>query len=153
MAAKNIDGPNPFHVLRLPTDATKKKIVDRAGELRDLAGSDEEARLYREAVEQLITNPSGRLVFELLEIPDAVYEIPGWDRFARLHSRPPRQGALAEESSPPGLGDYDVGVILSRLLEHLLESPIPTLEDIAGSTPFKITYGPSPLEVRDVIAG
>ena len=153
MATLHSDKPNPFQILGLPTDAPKPEIVERGQELDDLAQNDDERQLYRWAIEQLITHPFDRLMHELFEVPDAVYEIPDWDRFTRLHRLPPRPGDLAAESTTPTPEDYDVEVLVGRLLAHLLEVSEPGATEIIEASPFESVYGPCPLEVRDVIAG
>ena len=74
MSNKFFTKANPFKVLGLPTKATKTEVVEHTNVLSDLAETDEERILYREAVQEVLTHPDTRLQYELFEIPDARYE-------------------------------------------------------------------------------
>jgi hypothetical protein len=76
---------NPFHVLRLPTDATTEAVVERAAEAAELAESDAERQAVVEAQRDLITHPGGRLRHELLEAPGSDYRDRDWESFEHRH--------------------------------------------------------------------
>ncbi len=81
------DKPNPFQVLKLPTHATKKEIVERGRELHDTAETEEQRQLYSWAKEQLLSKPLIRLEYELFEVPETQYEDTELDNFVRKHKR------------------------------------------------------------------
>lgn len=148
--------PNPFQVLGLPTDAKKADIVARGRELVDFAETEEQRLLYREAIQQLITNPSTRLQHELFEVPDAHYENedPVWDSFAKTYGRKPVDlKALVKDTAPANLEDFDLAALIRLFLDGLLTMPEADIMTAIDSSPLPPGYGPPPLEVRDVIFG
>lgn len=146
--------PNPFQVLGLPVDATKKEIKERGEELSDLAETDELRLLYRWAVEQLFTNPRTRLEYELFEIPNAQYEDQQWEDFARAHRKNPVNLAVLVKSAPPArLEDFDLAALIRLFLDGVLTIPEADISVAIDGSPFLPGYGPPPLEVRDVIFG
>lgn len=151
---ETVEKSNPFQVLKLPADTTNKDIVARGQELTNTAETNEQRLLYRKAVEELITNPSTRLEYELFEIPGSRYEDPDWERFVRLHRRNPiNLSALANEVPPPGLLDFDLEALIDLLLDGLLAVKEAEIRDAVENTPFKAGCGRPSLEVRDVIFG
>ena len=148
------DKPNPFQVLGLPTSATTEEVVERGQSLVDLAATDEQARLYRWAMEQLMANPATRLEYELFEAPAAEYEDAEWERFARAHKKNPVDAsALARELTPPTLDDFDLAALARLFLDHLLAAPPGDIGPVLDNPPFDPELSPFPLEVRDVLFG
>lgn len=149
-----IEKPNPFKVLKLPTDATNKDIVARGQELCELAETDKQRLLYRDAIQELITHPLTRLEYELFEIPCARYEDSEWERFSREHRRNPIDlSALASEGPPPSLQDFDLEALINLLLDGLLTVQRADIRVAIENPPFNIGCGLPSLEVRDVIFG
>ena len=146
--------PNPFQVLRLPVNATKKEIKEQGEELSDLAETDELRLLYRWAVEQLFTNPRTRLEYELFEVPDAQYEDQRWEGFARAHRKNPvNLAVLVKESSPACLEDFDLAALIRLFMDFILIIPKADISAAIDGSPFLPGYSRPPLEVRDVIFG
>ena len=83
------DKPNPFQVLKLPTNVTKKEIVERGRELYDTAETEEQRQLYSWAKEQLLSKPLVRLEYELFEAPETQYEDTERNNFVRKYKRLP----------------------------------------------------------------
>jgi hypothetical protein len=145
--------PNPFHVLRLPIEATKAEIVRRGEELSQFA-SDAEIVTIREAVAALITHPDVRRRHELLEVPGARYRTDEWASFERKHRKNPVDlDALAAGSRPLAPADFDPVAIIGLLLDGLLQPSDPDLRPALQHAP--VPPGPAgpPLEVRDVLFG
>lgn len=148
------DKPNPFLVLGLPTDATTEEVSARGQERVETVDSDDERQLCRWAMEQLLTNPTTRLEYELFEVPGAQYEDPDWDRFVRSYRKNPVDtAALARESPPPQVTDFDLGVLTRVFLDYLLAVPPGDLSPAIDHPPYDPDLSPLPLEVRDVLFG
>jgi hypothetical protein len=148
-----VDKPNPFQVLRLPINATKKEIVERGQELYDTAETDEERQLYRWAKEQLLTNMRTRLEYALFELPDTQYENPEWENFIRKYKKNPvPPDALMEEGTSSILAAFDVPALLHLLLQDIFTVPEPDINAALTGSPF-LPRIRLPLEVRDVIFG
>jgi len=150
--------PNPFAVLALPTRASEPEIARRAQELSELAPTAEEGRLYRWAREQVITHPRTRLVYEVFEMPRAVYDDPGWESFERKYRRNPvdlgaAAAAAAAAVEAPALDHFDIAALISVLLENLLDIPKPDMAVLLAQSPVEVGLGPPPVEVRDVVCG
>ena len=146
------DKPNPFQVLRLPADATRKEIVVRGQELCTEEADKQE--LYTWAMEQLITKPRTRLEYELFEIPDTRYEDRAWEDFVETYQRNPvRLAVLIKEVTPAHLGDVNLVGLLQLFFDGLLIIPEADIVAAIDNSPFLPGYGPLPLEVRDVIFG
>lgn len=149
-----VDKQNPFHILKLPTDATNEEIVERGQELCELAESEEQRMLFRWAIEQLITKPATRLEYELFEIPNTKYEDSEWNRFIRKHRRNPINLAeLAKENPTPCLKDYNLANLVQLIIDGMLKVQQPDIKCIIDKSPFKPDIGSPPLEVKDVIFG
>lgn len=145
--------PNPFLVLRLATDATKREIIERAQELYDTAETEEEQHLYSWAKEQLITHTQTRLTYELFEYPDTQYNDALLERFARMYKNAPiYPDQLTKEAPPIGLENLDMAAIFRQFLQSLLEVPETDITTVLNDIPFPVEVK-SPLEVRDVIFG
>jgi hypothetical protein len=149
-----IEKPNPFRVLKLPTDSTNKDIVAQGKELRETAETKGQELLYRTAIEEIITNPITRLEYELFEVPGANYDNSDWERFARVHKRNPIDlSALANEVSPPGILDFNLEALINMLLDGILTVQRADIRIAVENSPFKVGYGLPPMGVRDVIFG
>ncbi|HEU5374362.1 MAG TPA: hypothetical protein VFV38_02900 [Ktedonobacteraceae bacterium] len=147
------DRPNPFLVLRLATDASKREIIERAQELYDTAESEEKRQLYNWAKEQLISHPEKRLAHELFEYPDTRYDDPLLEQFARRYRNAPISlEKLIEAAEPLSLEQLDMVVALRWLVQSLLEVPEAEMTTALADIPFPVEVK-SPLEVRDVIFG
>lgn len=156
MADKFFAKANPFKVLELPTNATKSEIVEHATMLVDLAETDEERVAYREALQELITNPSVRLQYELFEIPDTRYEDEdkGWDDFVSTYGGEPVDlNELVKETPPINLEDFDLAALIRLVLDGRLSISEADIRTAIDNSPFLPGYGPPPLEVQDVIFG
>ena len=148
------DGANPFQILGLPTSASNAEIVERGQDLSDAAPTQDERRLYRWAIEQLITKQSTRLVHELFEVPGADYEDPEWEGFARSFARNPvNLSELVRNSAEVGPEDFDVLGLIDLVLDGLLEVSALDSEAALLEPPVEADCGPPPLEVRDVLFG
>jgi hypothetical protein len=147
------DKPNPFQVLGLPTNASKKDIVDRGEELYVTAETEEQRLLYRWAKEQLLTNQHIRLLYELFELPDTRYEDLEWEEFVRKYRRNSLHlDALVKDAPPIGLEDFDITALIRLLLQGMFTVPEIDIDDILKRSPFAPRSRP-PLEVRDVLFG
>jgi len=156
--------PNPFQILRLPTNATTKEITERGDELSVIAEPDDQP-LYRWAVEELITHPLTRLLHELYEVPETDYEDQDWESFLRKYKRnPSRRVNVAgqmpstiltptEDAALPNLADFDFGALMELLLDGLLAVPEVEITPAMLDSPWQPDPDPNkpPLEVRDVI--
>src|SRR5258708_6296479 len=134
----------------LPTNATLAEIVNQSEELHLLAKTSEEESLIRWAAEQLRTNQRTRLEYELFELPDTHYTDESWETFARQHRR--RAIALPaeiQETPPPGLDDLNLAALTELLLENLLVSGEPDLEQAINGSPLVPKYT-LPLKEEDV---
>jgi hypothetical protein len=148
------DKPNPFQILGLSTDATNEEIVSRGQELDIIAETDDQRLLYRWAIEQLLTRPLTRLEYELFEVPDARYEDPEWEAFARAHRRNPVDlASLVKDARSPTLDDFDLAALFGLLLRDMLAVGEADIRTAVEGSPFQPGYGPPPLEVKDVIFG
>ena len=148
------DQPNPFQVLGLPTGATSAEIVSRGRDLSDLAASEEQRRLCRWAVEQLLSTPQTRREYELFEMPGTLYRDPDWEHFVLTHRHyPVNLRAWLEKSPPPTLEDFNLAAVVALVLEGLLIAPEVDLTAAVALCPFAPDSGPPPLEVRHVIFG
>lgn len=147
------DKPNPFYVLALPSDASRADIVARGQELYDTAESEEEGLLFRWATEQLITNPRTRLEYELFELPDTLYEDPGWESFLRMNKKKPVDlKALTSGAVPPSVDDINMAALIQLFLDEMLTLPEADITIAIDESPYIPVYK-LPLEVRDVIFG
>jgi hypothetical protein len=145
---------NPFHELGLPVDTSVADVVRKGQELVELAATDEEARNARWAMRELTTHPRDRARHELLEVPDTNYQDDVWDRFERRHRRNPVDlDALARDAQPLRSTDFDVRAILGLLLDDLLAPPAADIDLAVRNAPQPQPFGPSPIEVSDVIFG
>ena len=61
--------------------------------------------------------------------------------------------ALAKETEPGRLEDFNLLALMRLLVDGLLTIPEADIAVVADSSPFLPGYGPPPLEVRDVIFG
>lgn len=123
MPSIEYDKPNPFSILRIPTDATNAAIVAKAEELYVTAETDEQRQLYRWAKEQLLTDKDTRLLYELFEIPDTQYENDALESFARTHKKLPITfETQLERSVSSHLQHVDVSSLIQALLQELLNS-------------------------------
>ncbi|GHO65071.1 hypothetical protein KSC_039630 [Ktedonobacter sp. SOSP1-52] len=146
------ENSNPFHILRLPTTATNREIVERSQEFYDLAETDEQREYYRWAKEQLLTNPVLRLKYELFEMPDTQYEDEEWGDFVRKYKRHPvRRDALLKELPPLNAQDFDIAALLHMLLQDLLAVPEADISVAIEEAPKSEMS--SPLEAVHVIFG
>jgi hypothetical protein len=149
----DLDKPNPFHVLRLPTTATKREIVERGQELYDTAETDEERHLYRLAKEQLLTAVHTRAEYALFEPPDTQYENVEWEQFIRKYKKNPLSPeTLLEGITPIGLEAFDLPELLDLIFQEICNVPEPDINVAIHGSPFTPKIRP-PLEVRDVIFG
>lgn len=148
------DRPNPFFVLRLATNASKREIIEKAQELYDISASEEERQLYTWAKEQLITHPQKRLVYELFEYPDVRYDDQLFEQFVERYKNAPVPSAeqLLETATPLSLEHLNMVAVFQRLLQSLLEVPESEITTALAHIPFPVEVR-SPLEVRDVIFG
>jgi hypothetical protein len=146
---------NPFRVLQLPVAAAAELIVQRAEELvGDETRSPDEVYLFRQAREQLLTHPLDRFRHELFEVPDARYTDEDWDQLLREFRRNPVNLAAAVESAPgPSLADFDWAAFLRLVIEEKIHLPANNLVPAVEQPPFAPGYGPTPMEVHDVIFG
>jgi hypothetical protein len=145
--------PNPFHVLRLPVEATKAQVVRRGEELSQFA-SDAEIVTIREAVAAIITHPDVRRRHELLEVPGARYRTDEWAGFERRYRKNPVDlDALAAAARPLAPADFDPAAIIGLLLDGLLQPPEPDLRPALRHAPVPPDPAGPPLEVRDVLFG
>lgn len=148
-----IDKPNPFLVLRLATDATKRKIIERTQELYDTAETETEQQLYSWAKEQLITNPHTRLAHELFEYPDTQYADSLLEQFAKKYKNAQiHLDKLIKEAPPISLENVDMAAVFRQFLQFLLDIPEADIAIALNDIPFPVEVK-SPLEVRDVIFG
>ena len=89
---------NPFHLLKISTQAKIDDIVKRGKELSICASSDDEKKQIRWAMTEL-SNPEMRLFYQIHEVPDARYEDGDeWERFIRLY-RPDMDNPLFQAFS------------------------------------------------------
>src|SRR2546426_3582558 len=95
------DKPNPFHILKLPTNATRMEIVERGKELSESADSKEQELLIRWAKEQLLTNSRTRLEYELFEVPETAYDDSEWETFLRVHKKNPADFSTLVKGAVP----------------------------------------------------
>ena len=147
------DKPNPFLVLRLATDVTKREIIERAQEFYDTAETPEEQQLYNWAKEQLITKPETRLAYELVEYPDTLYYDALLEQFARKYKNAPTNPEkLLKEAPPINLENLDMAAVFRQFLQSLLDVPEADIAIALKDIPFPVELK-SPLEVRDVIFG
>lgn len=118
--------PNPFHVLGLPVDASDAEIVERGQEGTELAGTEEERKLYDWAMRELIGHPDTRRRHAVTEAPDTDYRDERWKDFARLNGRnPANTRALTEAGSggaPLKPSDIDWAALLGQLAAGLGEA-------------------------------
>lgn len=148
------DKPNPFQILKLPTDATNEEIVARWEELSLLAKTPEEQHLCQWASEQLITNPATRLEYEIFEAPSALYEDEEWERFLRRHRKNPVTASmLMELAEPITEKDFDFPKLIDIFLDGFLEPPEPDIHTVLMNQPFSLKWESELLEVRHVIFG
>lgn len=147
------DKPNPFQVLKLPTNVTKKEIVERGRELYDTAETEEQRQLYSWAKEQLLSKPLVRLEYELFEAPETQYEDTERDNFVRKYKKLPiSPDALLSGASPLEKEDVNMGELIKLLLEDVLTVPEGDITIPLHLSSFKPEHKP-PLEVRDVLFG
>ena len=147
------DKPNPFFVLKLPTNATQADIVNQSEELHILAQTGEEDRLISWAAEQLRTNQRIRLEYELFELPETRYTDENWEMFVNRHRR--RETALPpllQDMDPPGLEDLNLAALTELLLEEALTPGEPDIEQAINGSPLVPRYT-LPLKEEDVICG
>jgi hypothetical protein len=145
---------NPFEVLKLPTNATNSTIVETGKELFELAVTENERLKYRDAIQNLITNPAIRLEYELFEAPNVKYENSDWERFTRIHRKNPvNLSALISKTSPPTLQDFNLEQLIDMLLSGLLHAEKGDINIATDNSPFKIGGNVPPMEVRDVLFG
>jgi len=145
---------NPFHVLALPTDATKPDIVERSDELADMAPTDDDRHAVIEAQRQLITNPATRLLHEVLEVPDTSYREQDWKVFENRNKRNPvNPTALAAGANPLRRTDFNIQAVIGFLLDDLLRPPPVDVRRAVENPPVPPEMGAPPIEVRDVLFG
>ena len=150
----NYDKLNPFQILKLPTYASYREIVERGQELSDLAESEEQRLLYRWAINELTLKPMTRLKYELTELPGTQYEDDNWERFLRLNRKNPVNiHTLVQNTSVPEIADINISAIVHLILKRMLQSPEVEVSQIITHCPFNPKIGHPPLEVRDVIFG
>ncbi|MEU4526076.1 hypothetical protein AB0F52_46075 [Amycolatopsis sp. NPDC024027] len=141
---------NPFHVLRLPREATAAEVGRREN---DLCLRGEDGQLLRWAREELTVHPAVRRVHELLEVPGTDYRDEQGRKFGRPdRPRPVDLAALAAGSPPLRASDFDLGAVVGLLLDELLSPPVADLRP-AAAPPVPPTDGPPPMEVHDVVFG
>ncbi len=149
-----IDKPNPFQILELPVHATNQEVVECGQELMDLAETEEKRRLFRWAMEQLITKPLTRLEYELYECPGSEYSDNDWEHFVKMNKRNPIDiHELAKQISPPDITDFDLAALIEFWVDGMLQVEKPDIRIAIQNTPFKPEIGPPPLEIKDVIFG
>ncbi|MFF3573718.1 hypothetical protein ACFYXQ_38770 [Nocardia jiangxiensis] len=145
---------NPFHVLRLPTDATTEMIVQRAAEAAELAESDAGRQAVVEAQRDVITHPATRLRHELLEAPGSDYREPGWEAFEHRHKRNPVDfAAIAEGVMPLRRADFDLPAVLGLAVDEVLATPEPDVPAALADPPLEPVWDAPPVEVRHVLFG
>ena len=149
----NAEKPNPFQVLKLPTNATKKEIVERSRELYDTAETEEQRQVYSWAKEQLLSKPLVRLEYELFETPETQYEDTELDTFVRKH----RRLAIApdvplRDAQPIKKEDVSMSELIELVLQDILTVPEGDITIPLHQSSFKPAHKP-PLEVRDVLFG
>jgi hypothetical protein len=148
---------NPFHVLRLPTDAPTRDIVERAAEAAELAGTDAERQAVVEAQRDLITHPAGRLRHELLEAPGTDYHDREWEAFEHRHKRDPIDfAAIAGDAAPLRRTDFDLPAVLGFAVDEVLTGLRPEPPDLAAALtdpPVPPRWDAPPVEVRHVLFG
>jgi hypothetical protein len=145
---------NPFHLLGLPTDATKEDIVDRCVELAELARTDEDRHAVLAAQRELITNPADRPRLEVLEVPGARYRDQEWDAFEHRNKRNPVDvKALRADGIPLCRENFDFHAIIGVVLHDLLAPPANDIRPAIERPPVAPTRGELPIEVSDVIFG
>jgi hypothetical protein len=145
---------NPFHVLRLPTDATTEAVVERAAEAAELAESDAERQAVVEAQRDLITHPAGRLRHELLEAPGSDYRDRDWESFEHRHKRNPIDfAAIAEGVVPLRREDFDLRVVVGLAIDEVLAMPEPDVPAALADPPVQPAWDTPPVEVRHVLFG
>lgn len=146
--------PNPFSVLKLPTEALNRDIVDKGQELSDLAENDTEKMLCRWAMERLLTNPSERLIYELFEIPGTQYENEAWERFERRFRRNPLdRSVLLKDTTQPAVGDINIPSLISLIVQGLIPNEKGDAAIVIKGSPFRAGSDKSPIEVQDAIFG
>ena len=147
------DKLNPFQVLKLPTNATKKEIVERGRELYDTAETEEQRQLYSWAKEQLLSKPLVRLEYELFEAPETQYEDTERDNFIRKYKKLPiSPDALLRDAQPLSKDDVNIAQLIELLLQDVLTVPKGDINVPLHLSSFKPEHKP-PLEVRDVLFG
>ena len=147
------DKPNPFQVLQLRVDATKREIVERGRELYDTAETEEQRQLYSWAKEQLLSKPSVRLEYELFEAPETQYEDIELDNFMRQYKKLPiSPDALLRDAPLLNKDDVDIARLIELLLQDVLTVPEGDINVPLHMSSYKPEPKP-PLEVRDVLFG
>lgn len=146
------DKPNPFAVLRLPTDATAEQIVRRGQEQTGTTSDDARRQLVEWAIEALITHPPTRALHELFELPDTGYDVDEeWERFVRVHRRnPARPGEVTPSAAA---GAFDFVALVDAVVEDLRRLPEADIAAALAVPPVAPSPGPPPLEVWDVLFG
>jgi hypothetical protein len=145
---------NPFHLLGLPTGATKEDIVDRCAELVELTHADEDRHAVLAAQQELITNPAHRSRHEVLEVPGARYRDQEWDAFEHGNKRSPVDvKALAGDGIPLRRKDFNFKAIIGVVLDHLLVPPTTDIRPAIERPPVEPMLGEPPIEVSDVLFG
>lgn len=145
--------PNPFYVLKLPTNATQAEMVSQTENLA-LSGAGEE-RLIHWAAEQLRTNLRTRLEYELFELPGTCYADEGWETFVSQYRPRRREAALpaqVQEMSTPGLNALNLAALAELFLENVLVPCEPDLEQAINGSPLVPRYT-LPLKEEDGICG
>ncbi len=146
--------PNPFSVLKLPTESLNRDIVEKGQELSDLAESDTEKMLCRWAMERLLTNPSERLLYELFEIPGTRYENENWERFERRFRRNPLdRSVLLKDTIQPAISDINISSLISLIVRGLIPKEKSDAAIAIKGSPFRAGSDNSPIEVQDAIFG
>jgi hypothetical protein len=145
---------NPFEVLKLPASASNSAIVEAGKELFELASTEDERLTYRDAIQNLITNPAIRLEYELFEAPNVKYNNSDWERFMRIHRKNPvNLSELVNKISPPTLQDFNFEQLINSLLDGFLHVEKGNINVAVDNSPFKVGGNVPPMEVRDVLFG
>lgn len=148
----SIEKPNPFKVLKLPTDATSKSINEKHKELVVLAESEELKIQYDNARSELTKRLETRLQFELFEIPSTKYENVEWERFVRSFKRNPVNfKPLAKNALPPHINDLNLEAIIALLFDSMLAIDRVDTQVALERLSSKSGSSKPPIEVQDAI--
>lgn len=164
---------SPFHVLGVPTSATREEIVQRADELARGCGSDEERNLIAWAEGELTKDPVLRARYEWTEPRHTDYaRQQRWEEFVRdFTGNPVTTQSLAADGGDSG-GDSDSGAdsadgggsrlraedvdlpsAVRILIRRAADAGIDAIDPLFRTMPADDADGVPRLEIRDVLFG